>query len=163
MLSNLAKNKKNTDSIIQLSTENFNKIDVFLREQNRGELSVLMLIGAWVEGMNMFCEIYNDSPSADISKRICEQKVVFDNVYSILGKLNKIGYFKELEKSFSNLKLSYDKIKVSYIQKKPIMKEENGELILKDQTETIVESSQKEISNVVKEIQKLRNLYFASK
>lgn len=162
-LSKLAKNKNNTDSLVQISTENFNKIDEYLREQNRGEQSVLILIGAWLEGMNMFGEIYNSTKSEDISKRIGEQKIVFDNVYLILEKLNQIEYFKNMKDGFTPLRAAYDKIKITYIYKKPVMKEVNGQLVLKDQTEMKVDCSEKELIEVVSELQQVRNKYFLAK
>jgi len=162
-LSELAKNRSNSDSLIRLSTGNFNKIDQFLREHNRGELSALILIGAWMEGMNMFCEIYKNTKSDDITKRLGEQKVLFDNVYLLLGKLNKIDFYKKLEKNFSALKSDYEKIKISYNYKEPIMKEVNGQLVLKDQTETKLDFVEQDIINIVKEFQSIRNNYFIIK
>lgn len=159
-LSQLARNKTNADSLVQISTENFNKIDVYLREHNRGELSVLILAGAWIEGMNMFCEIYKRSPTPDISNRICEQQVVFNNIYLILDKLSNAEYCKNMQTSFLPLKSAYDKVVVSYKFKEPIMKEVNGQLVLKDQTETIVEAKKQDIETIVKELQNLRDEYF---
>lgn len=159
-LSELAKNRNNSDSLIRLSTENFNKIDQFLKEQNRGELSVLMLIGAWMEGMNMFGEIYKNAKSEDIMKRLGEQKVVFDNVYLLLGKLDKNDFYKKLKTNFSDLKSVYEKIKISYTYKEPIMKEVNGQLVLKDQTEMKLDFAEQDIIDIVKELQNIRSKYF---
>jgi hypothetical protein len=162
-LSELAKNRNSSDSLIRLSTGNFNKIDEFLREHNRGELSALILIGAWMEGMNMFCEIYKNTKSDDITKRLGEQKVLFDNVYLLLGKLNKIGFYRQLERDFAGLKLHYEKIKISYDYKEPLMQEVNGQLVLKDQTETKIDFTMQDIDNIVKEFQSIRNSYFIIK
>lgn len=159
-LARLAKNRKNTDSLIEQSTQNFNRIDQYLREQNRGELSVLILVGAWIEGMNMFAEISKTNPSDDISQRIAEQKIVFDNVYLLLGKLNNIAFFAEMEKTMTPLRIAYDKVKITYNYKKPIMKEVNGQLVLKDQTEMKVDFSAQDIANIIKELQKVRNTCF---
>jgi hypothetical protein len=163
-LAELAKNRNNTDSLVQLSTENFNKIDQFLREQNRGELSVLILVGAWVEGMNLFGEIHKNTASVDdISKRIGEQKIVFDNIYLLLEKLKTVDFYNKLGKDFVSLKLAYDKIDVSYKYNKPIMKEVNGQLVMKDQTEMIVTYTEQNINDVIKELQKIRSVYFVVK
>lgn len=162
-LSNLAKNRNNTDSLIQLSTQNFNKIDKFLREQKRGELSVLILIGAWMEGMNMFCEIYRQDKSKDIAKRLGEQKVVFDNVVLLLKELNKIPFYDKLGKSFAPVKIAYERIQVSYKYNKPITQQVNGQLVIKDQTEMILDYKEQDIEEVVKNLQNMRNQYFLIK
>lgn len=162
-LSKLVKNKNNSDSLIQLSTSNFNKISNYLREQNRGEQSVLILIGAWMEGMNMFGDIYTKTHSEDISRRIAEQKIVFDNIHSIIEKLNSIPFYKKLEISFSPLKAAFDKVKINYVYKEPKMEEVNGTLVLKDQTEMNVDFSAEDLNQIVAELQKLRNEYFIIK
>jgi hypothetical protein len=162
-LSKLARNKKNTDSLVEISTENFNKIDQYLREQNRGDQSVLILVGAWMEGMNMLAEIHEKTRSADIGRRIGEQKVVFDNVYLIIQKLNGTGYYKQLEKELESVRIAYDKVKITYIYKKPVMTDVNGRLVLKDQTEMKVECTQQNLDEVVKALKYVRNKYFLTR
>lgn len=161
-LAELSKNKNNADSLVQISTKNFNKIDNFLREQERGELSVLILVGAWLEGMHMFGEINKNAPSDDIRKRIGEQKIVFDNVYAIVQKLNSIGYYKDMQNEMTMLKTAYDSVKITYNYKQPEMKEVNGELVVVDQTETIVDISPDAVSTIITQVEKIRSNYILS-
>lgn len=158
-LSEMAKNKNNADSLVQISTRNFNKIDGFLREQNRGELSVLILTGAWLEGMHVFGEINKNAPSKDIQDRICEQKVIFDNVNALLDKLSAIEYFSKLKSDLAPLKTAYDSITITYIHKEPVMKEVNGELIFEDQSETQISASPEAINSVISAVNTIRTNY----
>ncbi|MFL5765023.1 MAG: hypothetical protein ACJ77K_13850 [Bacteroidia bacterium] len=159
-LSRLAASKEDADSLVQLSTDNFNRIDAYLRDANRGEQSVLILVGAWLEGTNLFANMYDESGSADIAKRIGEQKVVFDNIYLIVQKFDGSPYFKHLETSLGTLRNSYDKVKITYVYKKPVMTEVNGQLVLKDQTEMHVDYEESELRNIITEIRKVRSEYF---
>ncbi len=158
-LSELSKNKDNSDSLINLSTRNFNRIDVFLREQDRGELSVLMLMGAWIEGMHMFGEIQKTTPSADISNRIGEQKVVFENISVIIDKLGTIDHFKTMKTDFQELKAGYDKVGISYEYRQPETKEVNGELIIIDKTETKITITEADVKQIIASIEKIRSKY----
>ncbi|MGZ4043911.1 MAG: hypothetical protein ACXVO9_11970, partial [Bacteroidia bacterium] len=115
LLSDLAKNRKNVDSLIHISTQNFNAIDEYLRSQNRGDLSVLILIGSWIEGLHMFVNIAKDKPGDDIHRRIGEQKIIIDNVYAILNKIEDIPYYKELKIKLNGLKTVYAKVKIAYV------------------------------------------------
>lgn len=162
-LSDLAQNRNNVDSLISISTNNFNQIDEYLRSQNRGDLSVLILIGAWVEGLYMFNDIAQKNPNQDILNRIGEQKVIIDNIFAILDKIQNIEYYKGLKEKLSPLKKTYDKIKISYVYHEPAMKEVNGELVIEDNTETIINMSKEDLANIGKEINALRNSVFLIK
>jgi hypothetical protein len=160
LLNNLAKNRNNVDSLIRISTENFNEIDEHLRSQNRGDLSVLILIGSWIEGLHMFNNIAKKDPSEDIIKRIGEQKVIIDNMYAILDKLEGIDYYKNLKNELQGLKKTFEKVKISYTYKEPTMQEVNGELIVVDNTETNVMISKDVLSQIDQEISSFRNRVF---
>lgn len=159
----LNSNRHNADSLIHISTKNFNKIDEFLREQNRGELSVLMLIGAWTEGMYMFGKMYSKKPNDDLLKRIGEQKVVFQNITLILGKLSTIEHFKKLKEDIEPINTLYDKIKIEYVYHQPETKEVNGELIIIDKTETKVNISKEDAMEINTSIETFRKKYLLIK
>lgn len=156
-LSNLARNNNNVDSLISLSTKNFNQIDEYLRSQNRGDLSVLILIGSWIEGLHMFSEISKEHPSEDIRKRIGEQKIIIDNIYVILNKLEHVAYYKQLKEKLGSLKKAYGNVNITYIYKEPEMKEVNGELIVTDNSESVVTINNQDLETIQKEITVLRN------
>ncbi|MCU0433393.1 MAG: hypothetical protein MUC87_08075 [Bacteroidia bacterium] len=158
-LMELSKNKKNADSLIAISTRNFNQIDQFLREKQRGELSVLILIGAWIEGMHMFGEIRKANPNQDITNRIGEQKVVFENIKILLEKLSSIEELKPMKADFDMLGKAYDKVGISYIYKEPISKEVNGELVIIDNTETKVEMTPADADAISQQIETIRTKY----
>ncbi len=159
-LSKLAKNTSNVDSLISLSTQNFKQIDEYLRSQNRGDLSVLMLIGSWIEGLHMFSRISKESPSEEINKRIGEQKIVIDNIYAILNKIDNITYYQDLKRRLEGLKSAYAKVTISYVYKEPEMKEVNGELVISDNSESVVTITPKDLELIAKEITVLRNALF---
>lgn len=155
----MTKNRHNADSLIHISTRNFNKIDEFLREENRGELSVLMLIGSWTEGMHMFGQLYKKEANDDLLKRIGEQKVVFENVVLILDKLSKIEHFAKLKKDAAEVKAAFAVVKISYEYHEPETKEVNGELVIIDKTETKIEMTKEDALKVITAIDVFREKY----
>ena len=159
-LNNLAKNKNNVDSLILLSTKNFKQMDEYLRSQNRGDLSVLILVGSWIEGLHMFTKIAKENPSQEISTRIGEQKIIIDNIYAILDKLENVPYYKGLKVKLDGLKAVYANVKIEYIYKAPEMKEVNGQLEVIDNSTSVVTITQNDIETIEKEISKLRASVF---
>jgi hypothetical protein len=160
LLNDLANNRNNVDSLIQISTENFNGIDEYLRSQNRGDLSVLILVGSWLEGLHMFNNIAKSNPSEEITNRIGEQKVIIDNMYAILKKLEHIDYYKNLRKELDGMKKIFDTVKISYTYHEPTMKEVNGELVIEDNTETTIAITREQLGAIDKEITRLRSKLF---
>lgn len=155
----LNSNRNNPDSLIHISTKNFNRIDEFLREENRGELSVLMLIGAWTEGMYMFGKLYTKDQNEDLLNRIGEQKVVFQNITLILNKLSEIEHFKKLKEDVAPINKLYENVKISYIYHEPETKEVNGELVIIDKTETKIELSKEDAAKIISVIETFRKKY----
>lgn len=155
----MTKNRHDADSLIHISTRNFNKIDEFLREEDRGELSVLMLIGSWTEGMHMFGQLYKKEANDDLLKRIGEQKVVFENVVVILEKLSKIEHFAKLKKDAAEVKTAFANVKISYEYHEPETQEVNGELVIIDKTETKVELTNEEALKIIAAIDVFRAKY----
>src|ERR1043165_1451105 len=49
----LATNSKNMDSLLLMTTQNFNSINHYLQTQSRANLSVLLLTGGWLEAMQI--------------------------------------------------------------------------------------------------------------
>jgi len=163
VLNDLAKNRNNVDSLIEISTKNFNQIDEYLRTQNRGDLSVLILIGSWVEGLHMFNNIAKENPSEEINKRIGEQKVIIDNIYAILNKIENVAYYKDLKIRLTGLKNVYNKIQISYVYQEPVMKEVNGQLVVEDNSKSIVQVTKQDLASIDREIMKLREEIFMTK
>lgn len=159
-LNKLAKNKGNVDSLITLSTNNFKQMDEYLRTQNRGDLSVLILVGSWIEGLHMFTKIAKENPSEEINKRIGEQKVIIDNIYAILDKLDNVTYYKNFKTRLNSLKAVYANVKIEYIYAAPEMKEVNGQLEVVDKSTSIVTITPNDIRTIEAEIEKLRASVF---
>src|SRR5688572_12452045 len=72
----LATNSKNLDSLLLITTQNFNSINNFLQSQDRANLSVLLLTGGWVEALHVLCEVAKSNPTnKELQETIGEQKI----------------------------------------------------------------------------------------
>src|SRR5689334_11632632 len=58
----LASNSKNLDSLLLITTQNFNDINSYLQNQSRSQISVLLLAGGWVEAMQIVCQVADKNP-----------------------------------------------------------------------------------------------------
>ena len=84
-LKRLATNRESIDSLMYISVSSFNNIDSYLRENNRGHLSALMITGVWIESMYLATQVANQTPNPALSERIGEQKLNLNNLFLILN------------------------------------------------------------------------------
>ncbi|MDR2848644.1 MAG: hypothetical protein LBV39_06015, partial [Bacteroidales bacterium] len=83
-LKRLSDNNENIDSLIYISQQSFNKMDRYLRQSGRGNLSVVMVTGVWVEAMYLSCQFYNDRPNDRLAESIAEQKLLLTELLNML-------------------------------------------------------------------------------
>jgi hypothetical protein len=73
-LKRLAINNEDLDRLMFLSVNSFNRMDRYLRDNNRNNLSTLIVTGVWIEGLYLATQVYKDKPDKRIADRIGEQK-----------------------------------------------------------------------------------------
>ena len=156
-LQRLSKNNNNADSLQYISINSFNKMDAYLRSQNRGELSVLIVAGAWLEGLHVATQSMKAKPNDELREKIGEQKIVLESLMKILEMCKQIPDFKKIIEGYSKLNSTYKNVKIEYVQGEPTTKIVDGQLIIEDSsTSKIVMSDEqlKEITNLVEDVRK---------
>jgi len=156
-LKNLATNSKNADSLLYISINSFNKMDAYLRKQKRGELSVLIVSGAWLEGLNIACQVAKANPNEQMDERIGEQKMALDNIMLILNLCKKNDYFVGLTKDFQKLKKIYDGVTITYIDAEPETKEINGQLVIIDKSTSTINMTKQQRNEIIATVNAIRN------
>jgi hypothetical protein len=82
----LASNSKNLDSLLLITTQNFNSINGYLQKQGRANLSVLLLSGGWVEAMNITCLVAAKDPkNKQLQETIGGQKIILEQIVLLLS------------------------------------------------------------------------------
>jgi hypothetical protein len=81
----LATNSKHLDSLLLITTQNFNSINHYLQTQSRANLSVLLLTGGWVEAMQITCQVASKDPkNKELMEKIGEQKIILEQIVLLL-------------------------------------------------------------------------------
>jgi hypothetical protein len=152
----LCTNTKNVDSLIYLSTSNFNAINEHLRTTGRSDLSVLMVCGAWVEGMHIAADAYRAMPSEELKHVIAEQKVVMDKLSVLLGAFPSDAYFTKLAADMGQVKAEFDRIDIKQEYRPPTKKVVNGRLIVQDNSTTTYGIPEGAIETLIAQLEELR-------
>ncbi len=129
-LKRLATNSTNLDSLKQLSVTSFNKMDRYLRDQRRANTSTAIVAGAWLEGINITCDVVEQTNDENLTNRLAEQKSVVDILLVVLDNYAKSDKnFQALSDKIKGIKEAYDNVRIMYEVGAPIVKEVDGMLV----------------------------------
>jgi hypothetical protein len=108
------KNNTNQDSMVRIVADAFSKADNFLKNNDRKNVSVLILTGGWIESLYFACELNRSKSNQKIIERIGEQQQTLSTIIEILELYNKNGINDDILSSLEGLKLSFDKVTIEY-------------------------------------------------
>jgi hypothetical protein len=154
----LSQNKSNLDSLLFISIDSYSQIDTYLRENDRGQLSALMIIGVWIEGQYLATQVVSQYPDTMLRDRIGEQKIILNDLLLLISPYcNRDQEFTALCKDLQNIKDVYRDIRITYTQGDPISVEKDGGLVV-EQTETsVVEMSKEQLDGIIAIMKNIRN------
>lgn len=153
----LATNSKNLDSLLLITTQNFNDINAYLQQNQRSNLSVLILTGGWLEALHITCQVAAKNPdNKKLIEKIGEQKIILDNIKLMLGFYTKDPYTADLHKSILQLEKAFAQIEIIYTYAEPTMEEVNGILVSKDNSTSTINITQENVKTIREEVSKIR-------
>lgn len=154
----LSLNRSNLDSLLFLSVDSYTRIDKYLRDNGRGHLSALMIIGVWIEGQHLATQVIREYPHPVLRDRIGEQKIILNDLIMLAAPYcGRDAEFRELCGYLQEIREKFRDIKISYTLGDPVSVEKDGGLVV-EQTETsIVEMSDDQLAGLVEITGKIRN------
>jgi len=157
VIKNLATNSKNLDTLLLITTQNFNSINSYLQEQKRANLSILLLTGGWLEALHITCQTYAKNPTnAELREKIGEQKIIMDNIMLLLSFYSESDpSIKALVTDLTPLHEVFSQIEISYTYKESTFEVVDGVLMIKDNstsTINVTDENVKSISKITDEV-----------
>jgi hypothetical protein len=154
----LSKNKSNLDSLLFISIDSYNKIDAYLRGDDRGQLSALMIIGVWIEGQYLATQVAATYPDKMLTDRIGEQKIILNDLLLLISPYcNRDPEFTSLCKDMQDIKDKYHDIRISYTQGDPVSVEKDGGLTIKQTETSVVSMTKEQLDGVIEITKNIRN------
>ncbi len=155
----LATNSKNLDSLLLVTTQNFNSINNYLQHQSRANLSVLLLTGGWLEALHITCQIsVKDPENKELQEIIGTQKIILDNIILLLS------FYSEVDKNMASLlddmhelKSAFDQVHITYTYKESSYEIIDGVMVIKDNSSSTIDITQEDIQNIKDIIYNIRN------
>ena len=146
----LASNSKNMDSLLLITTQNFNTINHYLQNESRSNLSVLLLTGGWLEALHITCEVARANPgNKQLHETIGGQKIILDNIMQLLS------FYKEHDKNMASLlidmetlKQSFDKVTITSVYKESTFEIVDGVMVIKDNSSSTIDITPADIESI---------------
>ncbi len=156
-LKRLASSNKNIDSLINITTQSFSKMDAFLREQNRTKASVLIVTGTFIEGLYIATQIAEQKANPELVERVGEQKMSIDNLLLMLNVYKSDPEMETLGKQIGELKKLYDGVQIITVYGEPTSKEVDGMLVIEDNSTSEVKMSEELLTQITEKIKEIRS------
>ena len=149
-IARLVSNSNNLDSLLLITTQNFNSINHYLQTQNRSHLSVLFLTGGWLEALHITCEVAKANPgNAQLQETIGSQKIILENIMHLLS------FYKDSDKNMAGLltdmealKQSFDSVTITTIYKPSSFEVVDGVMLVKDNSSSTIEITEADIEKI---------------
>jgi hypothetical protein len=156
-LQRLTTSRESIDSLMFISVNSFNNMDLYLRENARGHLSALMIAGTWVEGLYLVTQVANEKNNPQLLERIGEQKVNLNNIMLILDNYKEHVQVAEVIESLNVLKEEFDKVEITYELGEPESVEEGGMIMIIQNEKSIVNISDVQLNKIISKTKQIRN------
>ena len=155
----LATNSSNLDSLLLITTQNFNDINQYLQDQNRANLSVLLLTGGWLEAMHIVSHVAANNPeNKELQEKVGEQKIILENIMLLLSFYSEVDpNINELYQNLKPLQEEYNEIEIVKTYKESTFEIVDGVMVIKDNSSSEIRITNQNVENIKNHIQTVRN------
>ncbi len=86
MMDGFKKSISNEDSLLRFTGKAFRMADQYLKNNNRDDVSALVLAGGWIEGMYLTLSNTNEKSDASLTNRLGDQRKTIENLIVLLER-----------------------------------------------------------------------------
>jgi hypothetical protein len=156
-LKRIATNNNNLDSLLILSTMSYYNMDTYLRNNNRADVSAMMVTGVWTESLYLATQVYKKKENKRMRDHIASQKNILDGLITVLVHYmgNNIDYVK-LVSAFKELYKAYEQVSIETVDGEDKNEIINGQSVTIQGSHTIITVSDDQMIQICKAVETLR-------
>jgi hypothetical protein len=145
------------DSLMKIVSEAYTDLNGYLKENNRTEISALVIAGGWLEALHLTGQ-YSDKGDAQIKTRIAEQKLSLDNLIKYFDRFGEKESLKEMKADLVSLQVLYAEVQ-STSGKTQATKGSDGTFTIGNSSSTTI--SDETLKKIVTLVGQIRSKYIA--
>jgi predicted regulator of amino acid metabolism with ACT domain len=155
----LATNSRNLDSLLLITTKNFNSINAYLQEQQRSNLSVLLLTGGWVEALHILCQVSEKNPNnQELIERIGEQKITLESIMLLLSFYSDSDpNIRELTEKMTALQTIFENIQITQTYAESTLEEVNGIVTITNKSTSSINITDEDVKKIAATTAQIRD------
>lgn len=155
----LATNSNNLDSLLLITTQNFNHINTYLQEQQRSNLSVLLLTGGWIEALHVMSQVtLKNLDNNELKERVGEQKIILENIMLLLTFYSETNpNIKELQDKMTVLQQNFENIQITHTYAESTLEEVNGIVTITNKSTSSINITDDNIREIASTTASIRN------
>ncbi len=143
----------NKDSMLVLTSVAYRTSDSYLKNNDRNDISGLVLAGGWIESLYFATNVYNIKKDEMVKRRIAEQKSSLQSLIKLLTQYYSQAEFTEFVDKLNDLSTVFDGVTFKYIYEKPTTDPDKKLTTINSKSEVSISDEQIEsISEKVKAI-----------
>lgn len=141
----LSKYSEDTDSLLYITADGFDRMNNYLTENDRGDVSVMVIIGGWVESLYLTTRVAQQTNHEAVIERIGEQKLTLEELFLLIENFEGAHGFSEIYGEMIPLRAAYSNIEIETVDS------EDGESSEGDGGTLMVSSGSESKVNITKE------------
>jgi hypothetical protein len=155
MVDRFQKNLGNKDSLLSLVSVGYRASDAYLKNNDRNEVSGLILAGGWVESLSFATSVLKVKATEEVKRRIAEQKMSLNSLIKLLTPYYSQPEYAELIDALQDLSAAFDGIQFKYAYEKPTIDAEKKLTIVNSKTEVAITPEQ--VQTISEKVQSIRD------
>ncbi|MCC6600576.1 MAG: hypothetical protein IT223_07855 [Crocinitomicaceae bacterium] len=157
IIERLNNNQQSRDSLLNIVSEAYGDLNGYLKENNRVEISALVIAGGWMEALYLSTR-FAATGNETLKARIAEQKYSLDNLLKYFAEFNGKENLAEMNNDLKELKILFDAVQISSSSTE-VKKEKDGMVVIGNSSS--VTMSDESLKNIATKIQGIRSKYIA--
>lgn len=149
--------KDNRDSVLNIVSETYFSLDIYLKEAGREDLLALIVAGGWVEGVHL-ASSHMSSNSPELRQRIAEQKYAVNDLVKLLETYGDNPVLNDVREDIKAVAAIYNEVEINQ-GKTETSTDESGTMVIGGSSSTNM--SDETLQKVIEKIREIRNKYAA--
>jgi hypothetical protein len=150
-----SKNLGNKDSMLVLVGVAYRSSDAYLKNNDRSDVSGLVLAGGWLESLYFATNVYKTKPNEDVKRRIAEQKTSLQSLIKLLTQFYSQPEYTEFIDNLNDLSSVFDGVEFKYTYEKPTTDADKKMTTINSKSE--VKITPEQIESITQKVKSIRS------
>ena len=143
------------DSVLNIVSETYFSLDIYLKKADREDLLALIIAGGWFEGLHLATKHLNAN-TPELRQRIAEQKYAVEDLTKLLESYEANDLLSSVKADVAEMKAAFDQVEIKST-KSETSTDESGTTVIGGKNEVIM--SDEALAAISAKVTEIRDKY----